>query len=67
MKVASPARALEPVDPRRRTADHLERTRGPLLERVLLDDDPDLLASALDLLLGADQPRHVRIASSIFG
>ena len=61
------AHALGPVDARRRPADHLERPGGPLLERVLLDDEPDLLAAPLDLLLRADQPCHVRIASSIFG
>ena len=61
------AGALEPVDPGRRTADDLARSFGPLLERVLVDDEPDLLVPALDLFLGADQSRHVRIASSIFG
>ena len=51
----------------RRPADHLERPGGPLVERVLLDDGPDLLVAALDLLLGPDQSRHVAIASSMFG
>src|SRR4029453_16344472 len=35
--------------------------------RILLDDEEDLLEAALDLLLRADQSRHVRIASSILG
>ncbi len=61
------ARTLEAVDSRRRPADDLARSRGPLLERILLDDEPDLLEAAFDFLLGADQSRHVRIASSIFG
>ena len=52
---------------RRRPADDLARPGGPLLERILLDDDPDLLEPALDFLLGANQSCHVRIASSIFG
>ena len=61
------ARTLEAVDARRRLADDLARAGGPLLQRVLLDDEPDLLEPAFDFLLGADQSRHVRIASSIFG
>ena len=48
-------------------ADDRLRPRGPLLQRILLDDEPDLLVAALDLLLRADQPRQCRIASSIFG
>jgi hypothetical protein len=36
-------------------------------ERVLLDECPDLLVAALDLLLRLDQARHVRIASSMRG
>ena len=47
--------------------DHVAGAGRPLLERILVDDEPDLLEAALDLLLGADQSRHVRIASSIFG
>jgi len=58
---------LETVDPLRWPSDGVERTFGPLVERVLLDHDPLLGVAALDLLLGADQPRHVEIASSIFG
>ena len=57
----------EPVDARRRVTDDVAGPGRPLLERVLLDDEEDLLEPALDLLLGADQSRHVRIASSIFG
>ena len=64
----SPRRARARARPRAAPAGRrLERPGRPLLERVLLDDEPDLLAAALDLLLRADQPRHVRIASSIFG
>ena len=61
------ANALECVDAHRVAADDRERPGGPLLERILLDDEPDLLEAALDLLLGPDQSRHVRIASSIRG
>ena len=50
-----------------RTPDDLARPGRPLLERVFFDDEPDLLEAALDLFLGADQPCHVEIASSIFG
>ena len=62
-----PGRALAAVDANGVAADDLERPGRPLVERVLLDDEPDLLVPALDLLLGADQSCHVRIASSIFG
>ena len=61
------ARAQRAGDPRRGPPDDLARAGGPLLERVLLDDEPDLLVAALDLLLGSDQSCHVEIASSIFG
>jgi hypothetical protein len=61
------AGALSAVLARRGPADHVERAGGPLLERVLVDDRPDLLVAALDLLLGADQPCHVAIASSMRG
>ena len=67
MKSASPRARPEAVDAGGGPADDVARAGGPLLERVLLDDEPDLLEAALDLLLGADQSRHVRIASSIFG
>src|SRR5439155_13530248 len=62
-----PAGALEAVHPRRRSPDDVARPCRPLLEGVLVDDEPHLLVPALDLLLRADQSRHVRIASSIFG
>ena len=55
------------VDPCRRASDHLHGALGPAVERILLDDDPLLRVLAFDLLLGADQSRHVEIASSIFG
>ena len=61
------ARAGEPVVARRRAPDRLAGPRRPLLEWVLVDDDPDLLDLAFDLFLRANQSRHVRIASSIFG
>src|SRR5437764_1513549 len=50
-----------------RPADHGERPLRPLFERILLDDEPHLLEASLDLLLRADQPCQLRIASSIFG
>ena len=55
------------VETRHLTADYRELPLGPLLERVLLDDDPDLLVTAFNFLLGADQSRQVAIASSILG
>jgi hypothetical protein len=55
------------VDALRRPPDGLERARRPGIEGVLLDEDPLLRELAFDLLLGADQPRQERIASSIFG
>jgi hypothetical protein len=61
------AHPLRTVRPCGRAADDGERTGRPLLQRILLDDEPDLLEPALDLLLGADQPRHAWIASSIRG
>ena len=61
------ARLLVAVEPRRVPADDRARAGGPLDEHVLLDERPDLLVAALDLLLGLDQPRHVEIASSIRG
>ena len=67
MKRASPRTALEPVQAGCRPADDVERALRPLLQRILLDDEPDLLEAALDLLLGADQSRQCRIASSILG
>src|SRR5260221_5198759 len=61
------AYALRRVLPHGRPADDGLRPCGPLLQRILLDDEPHLLEAALDLLLRADQSRHVRIASSIRG
>jgi hypothetical protein len=61
------ARAHRPGHALRCAPDDLARPGRPLLERVLLDDEPHLLEAALDLFLGADQPCHVEIASSIFG
>jgi hypothetical protein len=61
------AHAQGSILPRRRPADHGERPLGPLLERILLDDDPHLLEVPLDFLLGADQSCQLRIASSILG
>ena len=52
------ARALGPVIPPCLPADRRSRSRGPLLERILLDDQPDVLVPTLDLLLGLDQPCH---------
>src|SRR4029453_12709344 len=54
-------RSLPPVDPARRPTDLVERTGRPLVERVLLDEDPLLGISAFDLLLGPDQPCHKRL------
>ena len=62
-----PGGALEAVLPRRRPADDVARSVGPLVERILLDDEPDFLEAAFDFLFGSDQSCHVRIASSIFG
>ena len=61
------ARLLVAVDADGRAADDSARPRRPLVERVLLDERPDLLVAALDLLLRLDQPRQVVIASSIRG
>ena len=58
---------LVAVDPGCVAADDVAGAGRPLVERVLLDERPDLLVAALDLLLGADQPRHDRIASSMRG
>ena len=59
--------ALETVDARYLSSDGRQRPFRPLLERVLLDDDPDVLVAAFDFLLGADQSCHVPMASSILG
>ncbi|HUQ21926.1 MAG TPA: hypothetical protein VM049_02835 [Gaiellaceae bacterium] len=55
------------VQARRVASDHITRARRPLVERVLVDERPDLLVPAFDLLLGLDQPRQVAIASSMRG
>ena len=70
------ARPGQAVDPGRGAANRLQRSLGPLLEGVLLDDDPLLGVAAFDFLLGADQSSHqpprvsaatASIARSIFG
>ena len=61
------ASLLVAVEAHRRAADDIAGTRRPLVEGVLLDERPDLLVAALDLLLGLDQSRHVEIASSMRG
>jgi hypothetical protein len=58
---------LEAVEARRIPADDVAGTGRPLVERILLDERPDLLVAALDLLLGLDQPRQLEIASSMRG
>ena len=58
---------LEAVEARRVPADDVAGPGRPLVERVLVDERPDLLVAALDLLLGLDQPCHVEIASSMRG
>ena len=55
------------VDARRRAADDGTRPGRPLLERVLLDERPDLLVTTFDLLLAPGQARQLEIASSILG
>src|SRR5207244_3662563 len=62
------ARPLVTVDPRHRLSNRLPWAGRPLVDRrILVDDHPLLGVAALDLLLGADQSRHVRTASSILG
>jgi hypothetical protein len=58
---------LEAVESRRIAADDVAGPGRPLEERVLVDERPDLLVAALDLLLGLDQPCQVEIASSMRG
>ena len=58
---------LHAVDARDLPTHRGELTGGPLVERILVDDDPLLGVLAFDLLLGANQSRHVPIASSILG
>jgi hypothetical protein len=45
---------LAPVHARRRAPNRDERSRRPLVERVLLDEDPRLLDAALDFPLGLE-------------
>ena len=61
------SRPLDAVDAGHLSSDGRQRPFGPLFERVLLDDDPDVLVAAFDFLLGADQSCHVLMASSILG
>ena len=58
---------LEAVETRCVPADDVAGPGRPLHERVLVDERPDLLVAALDLLLGLDQPRQLEIASSMRG
>ncbi len=59
--------ALHAVDAWNLAADDLERPSGPLVDRILVDDDPLLGVLPFDFLLGANQSRHVLMASSILG
>src|SRR5438876_4414176 len=61
------ANPLLRVDALRALSHGRPRAAGPLLERVFLDDEPDLLEASFDLFLGADQSCHVSSASSILG
>jgi hypothetical protein len=61
------ARALRAVDPWDTAADVRERPGRPLVERVLVDDDPNFFVAPFDFFFGADQSCHVVMASSIFG
>src|SRR5262249_681275 len=60
-------RTVEAVDARDFTADYGQRTDRPLVERVLVDDDPDVFVAAFDFLLGADHACQVLIACSSLG
>ena len=62
-----PAGLLVAVEAHGRPADDVAGTGRPLIERVLLDERPDLFVAALDLLLRLDQSCHVEIASSMRG
>jgi hypothetical protein len=61
------ARLGEAVEARRIAADDVTGAGRPLDERVLVDQRPDVLVPALDLLFGLDQPRQLEIASSMRG
>jgi len=58
---------FEAVEPVRVAADDVAGPGRPLDERILLDERPDLFVTALDFLLGLDQPRQLEIASSMRG
>jgi len=61
-------RGLAPVRPAApRRGRPPSAAHRPLRQRIFLDHEPDLFEPALDLLLGADQSRQCRIASSIRG
>ena len=55
------------IDARHLPPDDRQGSLRPRVDRVLVDDDPDVLVAAFDFLLGLDQPCQVAIASSIFG
>jgi hypothetical protein len=55
------------VHTRNASTDGRERPCRPLVERVLVDNDPDFFVAALYFFFGADQSCHVVMASSIFG
>src|SRR5205823_2815695 len=57
----------QPVYPRHSPSHSSERSCRPLVEGVLVDDDPDFLVASFDFLFGADQSCQVLMASSIFG
>ena len=61
------ADAHQAVDAGHLLSHGLQRPLGPLVERILVDHDPDVLVASFDFLLGADQSCHVLMASSIFG
>ena len=61
------ASLLETVEARRVAADDVAGPGGPLGDRVLLDERPDLFVAAFDLLLGLNQTRQLEIASSMRG
>jgi hypothetical protein len=62
-----PAGLLEAVEALCIAADDVAGPGRPLNERILVDERPDLLVAALDLLLGLDQSRQLEIASSMRG
>jgi hypothetical protein len=60
-------RALRSVDSGNGPAYGRQRSFGPLVEGVFLDDDPLLGVLPFDFLLASDQSCHVLMASSILG